>query len=69
MNFEFGAKNVLFMLFSHFLSTELETQHCEVQDLSDGCGGKFDAVIGEIRHQPDINKNHPLGGASKLLID
>jgi len=27
------------------LSKELETSHCEVTDLSDGCGGKFGAVI------------------------
>lgn len=27
------------------LSKELETSFCTVTDLSDGCGGKFDAVI------------------------
>jgi stress-induced morphogen len=27
------------------LIKELEAEHCEVTDLSDGCGGKFDAVI------------------------
>lgn len=24
---------------------QLDAEHCEVKDLSDGCGGKFDAVI------------------------
>ena len=27
------------------ISKELETIHCEITDLSDGCGGKFGAVI------------------------
>ena len=27
------------------LTKELEAEHCEVTDLSDGCGGKFDALI------------------------
>lgn len=27
------------------LSKELETVHCQVSDLSDGCGGKFECVI------------------------
>ena len=27
------------------LEKELETIHCEVKDMSDGCGGKFECVI------------------------
>lgn len=27
------------------LTKELEADYCEVKDLSDGCGGKFDVVI------------------------
>lgn len=27
------------------LTKALEAEHCTVEDLSDGCGGKFDAVI------------------------
>jgi len=27
------------------LTKELEAQHVEVKDLSDGCGGKFEALI------------------------
>jgi len=27
------------------LAKELEAQHVEVQDMSDGCGGKFETII------------------------
>ena len=32
------------------LQEKLAAEHVEVTDVSDGCGGKFEVVIGEVNH-------------------
>ena len=44
------------------LSKELETSHCEVSDLSDGCGSKFSALIVSAKFE-----GKPLLGRHRLV--
>lgn len=44
------------------LSKELETSHCEVTDLSDGCGSKFSALIVSAKFE-----GKPLLGRHRLV--
>ena len=44
------------------LEKELETSHCEVTDLSDGCGSKFSALIVSAKFE-----GKPLLGRHRLV--